>query len=293
MSIQLIKNPVITEGGNVFKWNAVGNPLIYEFDTVSTGDNYRVEIFVRDPSDDSLLIEEPAVYTPDASGFLRVDLSGLVASLLVSDIPDTLNQDLRSEVYYIDATEVSDAGTGATASDRSNPVGIVLANQQLRENSNLRDFTPIINQTGVGFEVNNRALFLTRFREPSLWVGWPTTVSGISNENAVAGAGRVVMQEALDINRQDLNVQEAISLSDVEQDQVIAVPLDQNRLTGQEQFRRIEARTAISLFAVIDAVNTLAGGGINSMLDAGDWLRDNQGGPDRPYSLLQLASQLL
>jgi len=263
-----------------------------------TRTNYRVDVFFFNPEDDTKYFTEGTEYQPQDSGFLRIDTSGIMRSFLEAEYVDLQNQENLSLRFYIQIIERFSGTTGTDFTDIANPVGIVLASKQLLDvnGSILKAQTPIVTQDGTGFIINNQAEFLTRFAEPSIWVGFPNFLFAIANgDNTLSGATAFISEQPKDINRTDIGGQTAQTIVGI-QDEINRISLTLDKLNPNEEFREVFAGLGVSLKAVIDAANLLpSGGAATTMREAGtiietDTLYTRSPALTGPDSLLELAS---
>jgi len=261
-----------------------------------TRTNYRVDVFFFD-TDDVKFFTEGTEYQPNDNGFLRIDTSGIMRSFLEAEYVNTQNQENISLLFYIEVIERFSGTTGTTITDSANPVGIILASKQLLDvnGSIMKEQTPVVTQSGNGFIVDNQAEFLTRFAEPSMWIGFPNFIFGLSNgDNVLSGVEAFVRETALDINRAVIS--SLVKDFTGTKDEINRISLDQSRLDSKERFRLLEVGLGVSLKTVIDAANLLpSGGAATTMREAGTIIETDTAytrvpaltGPD---SLLELAT---
>ena len=221
--------------------------------------NHRIDVFFFNPDDDTKYFTEGTEYATQQNGFLRIDVSGIMRSFLEATYFDQSPQDTLSTDFYIEIIEHFSGTSEAPINDSANPVGVVLASKQLLDEfgSIMKEFTAVVTQDGGGFTVNNEGRLLTRFKEPTMWVGWPNFIFGLSNgDNSYSGAQNDILEQALNINRAETTGKNTINLSGAAANEINRIRLTDSRLSGGEEFRRVTAIVAISLLAVQTATAT-------------------------------------
>lgn len=146
--------------------------------------NYRVEINLYGPgSGDELLTDNPFVYSPDASGLVRVNVSAIVRSLLSEDIDIDLtvngvdDSDTNAfKEFRLGYTEVWTGSAESEVIDTESVFGVFAAKQiPSTYGGNMVPY--------MAFEDSNPlGKWLTKFTALRAWVGYPFAMSVIVDD---------------------------------------------------------------------------------------------------------------
>lgn len=166
----------------VSRWNSTGrfDKITYSFNVPEADLGTRLTVNVYEYGSDLLLGSN--TYNPFRSGIFNVDISSFVKGYLYSEFApdlDSLNSvDLGCSIrFYIGYT------TGVTETrDILNPIYAVHSAMDVgNENgSNMKPFVPI------NYDIDDKALFLTKFTIPVLFTGYPLVISFLY-DNYLAG----------------------------------------------------------------------------------------------------------
>lgn len=142
--------------------------------------DYQVEVEVFDAETDQALGPR-LVFTPSANGEVKADISGVVRAYLYPNwepvVTDAVEEGTSLEVY-IKYQEFYDVTYWEEIDDSANPVVCVLAVMHLLQNS-----PPNFTRYPHGGNMlaycpgDSESQWLTRFVRPSIWYGWPFTIS--------------------------------------------------------------------------------------------------------------------
>jgi len=179
MAITVTQRPSATVGGEVSKWNAARNPVLYRMTTNKyTEDNYRLEVEVYNAAN-VLLTVDPFLFTPNSAGALVVDISSILIANLSAEFAGDLTgstkifDDTNAYIkFYIKYEELWDGSAEAQVSDSGNQFFAILGAMQI----------PAPNGGNAGAYVtvldgNPAAEFLTKMDVVKLWRGYPSLVS--------------------------------------------------------------------------------------------------------------------
>jgi len=149
----------------------VNNPVVYKF-AVTGGPFtlYRLVVGVYKENDNSLIGEMSK--SPDLSGDVMADVSQILKTVLYRDWDDSVtNEDeIGSIGFYIKYQEFYTSSATSPVDDVAQIRVAVIASLQIRSNADLDAYVPS----------TTLKKFLTKFDTPSLWRGYPFTISFIS-----------------------------------------------------------------------------------------------------------------
>lgn len=219
MALTVTKRPEKTINGEVSRWSAVNNPILFEFlATDLTGKtNYYVQIEVYEYVSNVLLSRKN--YRPFSDGTFRVDVSGQLVSYLKPENNfqyDQINKRavLSNVRYYLKWQEIYDEGIDAQVTDvyqytaHNSALQLGFFDEIESVGPNLRDYTPF----PVEVPEPNKMRFLTKFEKPSYWPGYPFDLSWLYTEN-IAGFDVRRVEDRKALNGGSLGVFDAQLLS--------------------------------------------------------------------------------
>lgn len=252
--IVVTKRPITIYQGQESRWNAGYNPIVYSLEATSVIDlvKYNILLEVYEFGSDKLLgvqkIKPFLKKLPGQttySGIINFDVSAIVNSFLQKEFNytgTTVNQkDPGSYIrFYIKYYERSYNEILTTNSDGANPVFAVAAANQIgyKHGSNLAEYVPYAS------DITPKAKYLSRFVEPTYYVGYPFFLSFIYSEN-IAGISMKKQEEELDINRNIVATTEQ-SLDPSQIRSVNSLKLREN-YTPLTQYVRLAAQTGVAI----------------------------------------------
>lgn len=215
--IAIISRPFFDTGVQKSNWVASNSPIVYELETngwvLAKGNNqYYIYVDVFEVSTNKKLgrmkiapffgssidtFNPIAQFTVDISSIVRTYLRSAYHNLGVQNYKDdTLNVFIRFSEYVL--SEMKSEYT-----DEANPLYIIQAVNQFGYpyGSNMLEYVPF----GTGAP---KAKFLTAFKEPIAYAGYPFTLSFIYSE-WLGGAQLIRVDEQLDLNKNVITTTQA------------------------------------------------------------------------------------
>lgn len=176
--------PQVKIGNNISRWNAVFNPVVINFQNTPdpSKKNFRYEIEIT--SGTTVIT---GTWSPDLTGKTRADISGYLKTLVNANDDfkyDTINyRDLnRSASFTIRYRQIWD-GDASVWYNAPQPLYVTYSAMQLGDKygGNMGEYVPFLNEPNYDL----KAKFLTKFEEPTAWVGLPFDTSFILSEDVV------------------------------------------------------------------------------------------------------------
>lgn len=207
MSVSILTRPTSA----AYQYVAAHNPIVYSvFAACDAADRprYYIEFEIREVASGVLLgklkakpslVDEiiTAGVVTGYSSIFNLDVSSIVKQYLKNDYVSPTGENIKgngSLFFYVTYKEYVGTTLFQTFTDEANPVtGINGALQFSNGDSKYIDYTP--QKTGTPL-----ARFLTRFKEPVRYAGYPFALSFIY-PNELAGAQLVRVDQELDVNR--------------------------------------------------------------------------------------------
>lgn len=184
------------------KWVAAGNPIVYEFEVTEIIDpGYWVKVDVLEFGSNKILgslRHQPIIKS--GTGKFKIDVSGVVRSYLsntyIFDTSELNQKDFQSSIRcFIRYAEFTLDFQMNVADDSANQFFALNAAKQFSNpfGSNVADYVPFAEDNTV------KARFLTHFKNPRKYIGYPFTLTVIYSEN-IAGVDVKKVEEQYDIN---------------------------------------------------------------------------------------------
>lgn len=210
MAVSITKRPLVTvaslsPGNAVSNWLSAWVPILYTFACEGSGDpTYRIKIYIYEYGTNTLI--SVLSRKPINHGFVldvSVHLRSVLASLLnptFGTSPVTINcKDQKSTIkFYIKYQEITDSSQNSIISDESNAMYATSSAQQWLNatGSNMAPNVPF----GIDLAEDSKAKFLTAFKSPVKFKGYPLIVSFIFPDT-LSGNELKVVEDRQDINK--------------------------------------------------------------------------------------------
>lgn len=207
MSVSIISRPILGS----YKYVAAHNPVVYSVSCACDAidrPKYYIEFEIREVASDKILGKlkvKPSLLTEILtagvvtaySSIFTLDVSSIVKQYLKNDFVTPSGENIKSSgnlFFFITYREYVGTTLFQTFTDEANPVTAINGALQF-ENGDSRyvGYTP--QKTGAPL-----AKFLTKFKEPTRYAGYPFSISFIYS-NELAGAQIIRVDQELDINR--------------------------------------------------------------------------------------------
>jgi hypothetical protein len=182
-------------------FSPVNNPVVYKF-AVTGGPFtlYRLVINVHHSVTNDLIGSMSK--SPDPSGNILADVSSIIKTILARDwVLAIQNEEFTGGCvgFYIKYQEFYTGSATSPIDDVAEPRTAVLASLQVRNNADMTDYVP----------ANTLKKFLTKFDKPSMWRGYPFSISFIRPSslsglvfyyNEIDQYGNVIGSKAVDVS---------------------------------------------------------------------------------------------
>lgn len=212
MSVSITIRPVTTN----YSYVAAHNPIVYSVYCqcdASDRAKYFIEFEIREVASDKILgklkvkpsllteILTLGVVTGYSASFL-LDVSTIVKQYLKNDFSfPIVNPNIKGQgslFFFVTYKEYVGTTLYQVFTDEANPITAINGALQFSDGDNKYiDYTP--QKTGAPL-----AKFLTKFKEPTRFIGYPFTISFIYSNN-LAGAQLIKVEQELDINRTQIS----------------------------------------------------------------------------------------
>jgi len=162
-------DPTITQ--RPYTFSPVYNPVVYKLNCPSFSEPlYRIDVDVHNSSDDSLI--GSMTVSPNILGVAFVDVSFILKNVLYRDWELTNASLIGSIGFYIKYQEFFTGSSSTIIDDVASPRYAVIAALQIGNNADLDAYE-------IGSSTKK---FLTKFDTPSMWRGYPFSLSFINNQ---------------------------------------------------------------------------------------------------------------
>lgn len=183
-------------------WNAAWNPVVYIFNVLTADVLSGIQLRIYEVGTNTLLAEN--FVRPFRAGTWNVDIAPFIRDYLFSVYStDFTNGDNCADAgnslrFYITYTQIFDNGdTSLFSSEEARPIEIICAAKQFGDQygENMAQYTPFM----FDLEEGLKAKFLTAFQKPTLFKGYPLTLSFIYSQ-ALIGVQVIKSQKEQNVN---------------------------------------------------------------------------------------------
>jgi len=160
----------------------VNNPVVYKFHVLESLPLHRLAVGVYLADDDSLIGSMTS--SPDLSGNILADVSFILKNILYRDWEESTDTEdnIGSARFYIKYQELYTGSATSEVDDVANPRRAVLSALQIGNNADLDEYV---------LEDNTKK-FLTKFDTPSMWRGYPFSISMLAQSSLTSPSSVIV-----------------------------------------------------------------------------------------------------